>query len=238
MPEGFDWNLIINWAPEMFRGAVTTIWISFLSLLLALTLGLISSLMRISHTRVLRSTASFYVDLIWGTPAFIQILAIYYFLPFFGITIPAIIAGVLALGINSGAYISEMIRGALESIDAGQMEAARDLGMNYNQAMRRIMIPQIFQVVIPPITGELNSLVKGSSLLSVISIAELTRVGQRMLGVSFRPIESWVPVALIYFVINSAITRATNGMEKQLAVRGKRVPEELSEAAVAVEGRN
>lgn len=231
MPEGIDWNLIIDWAPEMFRGAVATIWISILSLILALFLGLTTSLMRLSHAKVMRMVASFYVDLIRGTPAFIQILAIYYFLPFFGITIPAIIAGILALGINSGAYISEMIRGALESIDPGQMEAARDLGMNYSQAMQRVIIPQIFQVVIPPITGEFNSLVKGSSLLSVISIAELTRVGQRMLGVSFRPIESWIPVAIIYFIINSAITRTTSAMEQRLAARGRRVPEEAVEAA-------
>ncbi len=115
-----------------------------------------------------------------------------------------------------------MIRGGLESIDPGQAEAARSLGMSYRKTMQRIIIPQIFQVVIPPITGEYNSLVKGSSLLSVISIAELTRVGQRMLGVSFRPIESWLPVAVIYFIINYTITRATGLLERKLAAKGKR----------------
>jgi polar amino acid transport system permease protein len=166
--------------------------------------------------------AMFYVDLIRGTPALIQILAIYFGLPAFGILLPAYLAGIIALGLNSGAYISEMIRGAIESIDPGQMEAARDLGMSYNQAMRRVILPQILQIVIPPITGEYNSLVKGSSLLSVISIAELTRVGQRMLGVSFRPVESWLPIAIIYFVINYTITRATYALEARLAARGKR----------------
>ena len=223
MPAGFDWPLVIEWIPEMWRGAIATIWISFLSLILALVIGLMVSLLRLSHIKTVRRLASFYVDLIRGTPALIQILAIYFGLPYFGIAMPAHMAGVIALGINSGAYISEMIRGALESLDKGQMEAARGLGMSYSQAMRRILMPQILQIIIPPITGEYNSLVKGSSLLSVISIAELTRVGQRMLGVSFRPVESYLPIALIYFVINYIIVRITSSMEKRLAARGQRV---------------
>jgi len=222
MPGGFDWELVLDWVPEMWRGAVMTIYLSFFALILALVIGMVVSLARLSYIRVVRSFATFYVDLIRGTPALLQIMAIYFGLPFFGIRVPAIVAGILALGINSGAYISEMIRGALESIDRGQMEAARGLGMSYSQAMRRVIIPQIFQIVIPPITGEYNSLVKGSSLLSVISIAELTRVGQRMLGVSFRPVESLVPIAIIYFVINYIITRVTGRMEKRLAIRNQR----------------
>jgi len=222
MPGGFDWGLVLDWVPEMWRGAVVTIYLSFFALILALVIGMVVSLARLSYIRVVRSFAVFYVDLIRGTPALLQIMAIYFGLPFFGVRVPAIVAGILALGINSGAYISEMIRGALESIDRGQMEAARGLGMSYSQAMRRVVIPQIFQIVIPPITGEYNSLVKGSSLLSVISIAELTRVGQRMLGVSFRPVESLVPIAIIYFVINYIITRLTGRMERRLAIRNQR----------------
>lgn len=220
MNGSFDWQLIFDWLPEMYRGSVATIYISFFSLILALSIGLFISLMRLSHIRLIRVVAIAYVDLIRGTPALLQIMAIYFGLPFFGIRIPAILAGILALGINSGAYIAEMIRGALESIDKGQMEAARGLGMSYSAAMRRVVIPQIFQVIIPPITGEYNSLVKGSSLLSVISIAELTRVGQRMLGVSFKPVESLLPIAILYFIINWFITRSTNKLESKLAQRG------------------
>jgi len=222
MPGGFNLQLIIDWLPALFQGANATIWISFTSLVLALLVGLIVSLLRFSHSGIIRRLATYFVDMIRGTPALIQILAIYFGLPFFGVSMPAYMAGIIALGMNSGAYISEMIRGAIESIDRGQMEAARDLGMSYNQSMRRVVLPQILQIVIPPITGEYNSLVKGSSLLSVISIAELTRVGQRMLGVSFRPVESWLPVAIIYFIINYIITRITYSLEKRLAARGKR----------------
>lgn len=220
MDVGIDWQLIFNWLPEMYRGAAATIYISFFSLILALSIGLLISLLRLSHISAVRFIAIAYVDIIRGTPALLQIMAIYFGLPFFGIRIPAILAGILALGINSGAYIAEMIRGGLESIDKGQMEAARGLGMSYASAMRRIIIPQIFQIIIPPITGEYNTLVKGSSLLSVISIAELTRVGQRMLGVSFKPVESLVPIAILYFVINWIITRSTGKLEHKLAQRG------------------
>lgn len=223
MPEGFDWQLVGDWAPEMYRGALTTVWMSFFALIIALVIGLLISLLRLSHTKSLRVLASAFVDIIRGTPALLQILAIYFGPPSFGVRIPAYVAGIIALGINSGAYIAEMIRGALESMDRGQMEAARGLGMSFSQAMRRVILPQIVQIVIPPITGEYNSLVKGSSLLSVISIAELTRVGQRMLGVSFRPLESLVPIAIIYFVINYAITRFTSNIERRLAERGQKV---------------
>jgi His/Glu/Gln/Arg/opine family amino acid ABC transporter permease subunit len=218
MPGGFDWSILITWAPEFVQGAIATLWISFFSLLLALVVGLLVGLMRISHSRILCSTAKFYVDLIRGTPVLIQIFAIYFGLPFFGVRIPAQLAGVLSLGLNSGAYIAEMIRGALEAVEKGQMEAARSLGMSNSQAMRRIILPQTFRVVIPPITGEYNSLVKGSSLLSVVSVGELTRVGQRIIGLTFRPVEAWVPVAAIYFLINFIITRITNELERRLSI--------------------
>jgi His/Glu/Gln/Arg/opine family amino acid ABC transporter permease subunit len=218
MPGGFDWSILVTWAPEFVQGAIATLWISFFSLLLALVVGLLIGLMRIAHSKVISSIAKFYVDLIRGTPVLIQIFAIYFGLPFFGVRLPAQLAGVLALGLNSGAYIAEMIRGSLEAVEKGQMEAARSLGMSNSQAMRRIILPQTFRVVIPPITGEYNSLVKGSSLLAVISIGELTRVGQRIIGLTFRPVEAWVPVAAIYFLINFIITSLTNELERRLAV--------------------
>jgi polar amino acid transport system permease protein len=144
-------------------------------------------------------------------------------LPVINIKLPAPIAGIIALGLNSGAYITEMVRGAIESINVGQMEAARSLGMSYGQAMRRIIIPQAMRITIPPITGEYNNLVKGSSLLAVISIGELTRVGRRILGATFRPVEAWVPVFVIYFIINYVINRLSNLLEAKMAIPGMAV---------------
>ena len=216
---GFNWELVISWMPEMWSGAFVTVYISFFALILGLLVGLIFSMFRISHLKVFRYFAIGYIYLIRGTPALIQILFIYFGMPFFGINVQPHLAGVIALGLNSGAYIAEMIRGGLASIPKGQMEAARSLGLSNSQAMRRIIIPQTFQIIIPPITGEYNKLIKGSSLLSVISIGELTRVGQRILGATFRPIEAWIPIAIIYFIMNYIVSKASKSFEDRLSVK-------------------
>lgn len=220
MPGGFNIDLVLSWVPELWQGAIATILLSGSALIFAFIFGLISCLFRISRSKILNYISVGYIYAIRGTPALIQILIIYFGLPFFQIYLHPYIAGIIALGLNSGAYISEMIRGGLLSIPRGQMEAARSLGMSYGQAMRRVIIPQTFQVIIPPITGEYNKLVKGSSLLSVISIEELTRVGQRIVGSTFRPVEAWLPVALIYFLINYIISNLSKSLEKRLTIRG------------------
>jgi polar amino acid transport system permease protein len=207
--QGFDISLVIKYLPDFWRGTLATMWISGTSLTLALLIGLIVGLGRVSPLSAPRWLARVYTDIIRGTPALMQIFFIYFGLPSVGIRLSAPVAGVLALGINSGAYISEIIRAAIQSIERGQMEAARGLGMNYRQAMRRIILPQTVRRSIPPITGELISLVKGSSLLSVISIGELTRVGTQILGVTFRPLEAYLPVAAIYLLLNVGLTQLT-----------------------------
>ena len=181
------------------------------SLLLAISGATVQKLgvVRAATAPTLRSLARVYTDVIRGTPALMQIFFIYFGLPAIGIRLAAPVAGVLALGINSGAYISEIIRAAIQSIERGQMEAARGLGMSYRQAMRRVILPQTVRRAIPPVTGELISLVKGSSLLSVISIGELTRVGTQILGVTFRPLEAYLPVAVIYLLLNAGLTQLT-----------------------------
>ena len=220
MTGGFDWALVYSWVPEFLKGAVATIWISFGSLVIALLIGFIVSLLRLSHLSPVRFIGRMYIDAIRGTPALIQIFVIFYGLPYFGISVPATVAGILALGLNSGAYIAEMIRSAIESVDQGMVEAARSLGMSSSLTMRRITLPQAIRIALPPITGEYNTLVKGTSLLAVVSIAELTRVGQRILGATFRPVEAWLPVALIYFAINFVINRASGKLENKFAVEG------------------
>jgi polar amino acid transport system permease protein len=207
--QGFDVTLVLKYLPDFWRGTIATVWISGASLGLALLIGLSVGLSRISPLPALRSLARVYTDVIRGTPALMQIFFIYFGLPAVGVRLSAPVAGVLALGINSGAYISEIVRAAIQSIERGQMEAARGLGMNHRQAMRRVILPQTVRRAIPPVTGELISLVKGSSLLSVISIGELTRVGTQILGVTFRPLEAYLPVAAIYLLLNAGLTQVT-----------------------------
>lgn len=217
MEGGFDWGLVIENLPEFYRGAVATVWISVASLALALAIGLVVGVARVSPFAALRWLARIYTDFIRGTPLLIQVFFIYFGLPSVGIRLSAPVAGVIALGINSGAYISEMIRAAIQSISHGQTEAARSLGMSYRHTMRFIVLPQIVLRVIPPITGEFITLVKGSSILSIISVGELTRVGTQIVGATFRPIEAYGAVAVIYLILNLTLTQATILLEKRTA---------------------
>lgn len=214
----FDLSILIPYLPDFLRGTITTLWISALALLLALVVGLGIALMRISSIKPLKLFARGYTDVIRGTPALIQIFFVYFGAPSIGIRMDAWVAGVLGLAVNSSGYIAEIVRSSIESIDHGQTEAARALGMSAARTIRRIILPQTFLRVIPPITGEATNLVKGTSLLSVISIGELTRVGNQIIGVTFRPIEAYLGVALIYLVINATLTQATIRLERRLAL--------------------
>lgn len=211
-------DVVAPYLPLLAKGTLATIGLSVASLALALFIGVIVALARLSRRRSLRILSRAYTDLIRGTPALIQIFFIYFGLPQLGVALDVVPAGVLALGMNSGAYIGEIIRAGIQSVEAGQMEAARSIGMSHAQAMRRVVLPQVVRRVIPPVTGETTSLVKGTSLLSVISIAELTRVGQQIVGVTFRPIEAFAAVGVTYLVINIAVSQLSISLEKRLAI--------------------
>jgi glutamine transport system permease protein len=216
--EGFRAEIIVDFLPRFLAGAWVTIWISALALILAILIGLVIALARLSRIRPVRVLARVYVDLIRGTPALIQIFFVFFGLPQIGIRIDAIPAGVIALGINSGAYMGEIFRAGIQSVDVGQAEAGRSLGMSHAKMMRRIILPQAARRVIPPATGEATSLIKGTSLLSVIAITELTRVGQQVVGLTFRPIEAFLVVGLIYLVINTVVSQSSVMLERRLAI--------------------
>lgn len=213
---GFDPALLLDYWPDFWRGTLATIRYSLSSLLLAVAIGLAVALARIARAGWLRTAARVYIDLIRGTPALIQIFFIYFGLPSLGLNLSAPVAGVLALGINSGAYLAEIFRAGIESVDHGQWEAGRAIGMTGPQLMRRVILPQAAVNVVPPSTGELTSLVKGTSLLSTVAITELTRVGQQVVGVTFRPIEAYLAVGLIYLLLNAAIAQASGMVERRI----------------------
>jgi polar amino acid transport system permease protein len=212
----FDFSLIVAYLPEFWRGTKATIFYSFAALGLAIAIGLIVALARISHLAPLRAAARVYVDVIRGTPALIQIFFIYFGMPALGVNLSAPVAAVIALGINSGGYLTEIFRAGIVGVDIGQTEAARSLGMSYGQAMRRIILPQAALGVVPPAAGELTNLVKGTSLLSTISIGELTRVAQQIVGVTFRPIEAYVAIGVVYFCLNAVIAQGAVWLERAL----------------------
>jgi polar amino acid transport system permease protein len=197
-------------------GALATLRITALSIAVGLVIGLGAGLARVWPNSFLRSISSAYIELIRGTPLLVQIFLVYFGLPALGLNLDPFVAGVLAMGINSGAYVGEIVRGGIESIAQGQMEAALSLGMSWWQSMYYVVLPQALFRILPSLGNEFIALLKDSSLVSTIAIAELTRTGQIIITRTFKSFEIWVGVALFYFIMTYAISRAVRYSEKRM----------------------
>jgi polar amino acid transport system permease protein len=214
----FDFNLIIAQLPWLLKGAELTLAVSLLGIVFGTLAGIALALALQSSIPPLVYFVRIYISFIRGTPLFIQILIVFFILPSIGIDISRFTSGVVALSLNSGAYISEMIRGGLTSIARGQIEAGRALGMRRSLIWRRIILPQVFTVILPPLTIEFASLIKYSALLSVIGVVELTRTAQQIIAATFRPIEIWLTVGVLYFIMCFVLGMLTRRIERATAV--------------------
>ncbi|MDJ1158851.1 amino acid ABC transporter permease [Chelatococcus sp. SYSU_G07232] len=189
---------------ELAYGALVTIEVTSASLLLGCILGLLVGIARLDPRRKLvYGVATGYVTFIRGTPLLVQLFLLFFGLPQFNILLPAFVCGVLGLGIYSGAYVSEIVRGAIQSIDRGQMEAARSLGMSHGKAMRIIILPQAVVRMIPPLGNEFIALIKNSALVSLLTIADLMHEGQKIISISYRSLEVYLAVAFVYLMLTS-----------------------------------
>ncbi len=198
-------------------GLWVTIWISFVSGVVGMLLGLVAGLCRVSRNPTLRGLAATYVELIRGTPLLVQIFIFYFFIGTV-LNLDRMVAGIGALAIFAGAYVAEIVRAGIQSIPRGQMEAARSLGMNLPQAMLHVILPQAFKRTLPPLAGQFISLIKDSSLVSVISITDLTKSGREVITSTFATFEVWFTVAALYLVITSLLSQLIQWMERRLAV--------------------
>ena len=215
----FDMNLVVNSFPLLLIGAGVTIQITVLSTAIGFVIGLIVGVARISNLRLLRMLAEVYVEFFRGTPLLVQIFLFYFALPVItGQRIDPFIAAISACGINSGAYVAEIFRAGIQSIDEGQMEAGRSLGMTWLQTMRYIIVPQAFKRVIPPLGNEFIAMLKDSSLVSVIGFEELTRRGQLIIAKTYGSFEIWMSVAVIYLVMTLTISRVVAYLERRCRV--------------------
>ena len=211
-----DFGVLLPYLPEFLMGLRATLIYSVLSLCLATVFGLVAALARLADFAPLRWVARFYIDVTRGTPALVQIFFVYFGLPAIGIHISAPAAAVLALALNSGGYLAEIFRAGIAGVDIGQAEAGRSLGMSRAEAMRRVILPQAARLVVPSAAGEFTNLIKGTSLLSTISITELTRVAQQVVSVTFHPIEAYVAIAVAYFLINTLVSQGSIWLERAL----------------------
>ena len=214
----FDFSLIWNSLPLLLAGAGVTIEITAIAVGLGFIFGLITSVCRLSGVKILQVIAVCYVNIIRGTPMLVQIFLIYFALPMvIGERINPFVAAVTACSINSGAYVSEIFRAGIQSVDKGQMEAGRSLGLSWMQTMRYVILPQAFKHVIPPLGNEFISMTKETSLVSVIGFEELTRRGQLIIAKTYGSFEIWLTVAAIYLVMTLTIARLVSYLERRFA---------------------
>ena len=209
-------ELIKSAIPLLIAGAGITVEITALSVFFGMLIGIIVALVRLSDFKILRWLGNVYVDFIRGTPLLIQIFLVYFALPgIIGHRVDAFFAAISAYSINSGAYVAEVFRGGIQSIDVGQMEAGRSLGMTWWQTMRYIILPQAFKRIIPPLGNEFIAMLKDSSLVSVIGFEELTRRGQLIIARTYASFEIWMAVAIIYLILTFTVARLTGLLERK-----------------------
>jgi polar amino acid transport system permease protein len=218
MPYKFQVDVVSNNLAFLLSGIQLTLLVTAAALTGSLVLGLIVALARMSKRPWLKMPATAYIEVFRNTPALIQLMWVYYCLPILtGIDLSAAPSATLALGVNGAAYVAEIIRGGIQSIDRGQVEAARTLGMSHFQTMRKIVLPQALRRMIPPFVNESVSLLKFSSLVSVLGVADLTYQAQVLSTTTFRPIEIFTFIAVVYFVLCTALSFMANRLERRLA---------------------
>jgi polar amino acid transport system permease protein len=212
----------VGYKTEWFMGPLmtglwTTMWISAAASILGLFIGLIAGLMKVSQNYTVRSLSAIYVEIIRGTPLLVQIFIAYFFIGTV-FNLDRNVAGIGALALFAGAYVAEIIRAGIQSIPKGQMEAARSLGMTTPQAMMDIILPQAFKRILPPLSGQFISLIKDSSLVSVIAITDLTKSGREIITSTFATFEIWLVVAAMYLIVTSVLSQFVFYLERRLAI--------------------
>ena len=213
-----DIELMMKVYPFFLQAAWVTIQLSVLTTILGLTCGALGAAARLSRHAVLRWIGAAYVSFIRGTPALIQLFILYFGGPQVGIQLDAFEAGVIGLGVNIGAYMTETIRGAIISIDKGQVEAARTLGMSRFQAFRKVVLPQAMRLMIRPLGVNINALIKGTALVAAISVVELTYTAQRYIGSTYKPFEMFLISGVLYMVIIYATGRAVTWLDNKAKI--------------------
>ena len=209
-----DFELIEQSLPYLIQGALITIEITLMAVGIGFFIGLFAGIARICRIKALRIIATIYADCIRGTPLLVQIFLIYFALPMLIHTqINPFVAAVTACAINSGAYVSEIFRAGIQAIDQGQFEAGRSLGLSWWQTMYYIILPQAFHNILPPLGNEFITMLKDSSLVSVIGFEELTRRGQLIIAQTYGSFEIWMTVAALYLIMTLAIAKFVSFME-------------------------
>jgi len=209
-------ELILESLPALFKGLGKTLLYTIVSLFIALIFGLIFGFMKVGQNRFLRGVATVFVDVFRGIPLIVLAFFIYFGIPqAFGFTMPLFLAAILTLSLNTGAYVTEIIRGGIQSIDRGQMEAARSLGLPYRKSMMKIIIPQAIRIMIPSLINQMVITLKDTSILSAIGLVELTQSGKIIIARTFASFDIWLVVAIMYLVVITVLTKLSGYLERR-----------------------
>lgn len=214
-----DFDLMLRVYPFFIEAAWVTIQLSILTTLLGLICGILGVAGRMSRFAILRFIAAFYVSFFRGTPALIQLFLLYFGGPQIGIQLNAFEAGVIGLGVNIGAYMTETMRGAIISIDKGQIEAGRTLGLSRFETFRQVTLPQALRLMIRPLGVNINALIKGTALVAAISVVELTYTAQRYIGSTYKPFEMFLIAGVLYLIIITAVGKVISHLDRRVRLQ-------------------
>ena len=214
----FQFDIFLESFPALLKGAVVTIELTLISVVLGLLIGLAGALGRISSNMAIRGFTSCYITLMRAVPLLLTLMFLYYGLPSAGIDLSAFTIAIIALSVTNGAYVTEIIRAGIESIDRGQMRAARSLGMSHSLAMRRIILPQVVRRVLPPITNEAITLLKSTALVSTIALSDLLRSGLEVMTWKANTFSPFAGVALIYLILTLPMIWLLGWLEKKFTI--------------------
>lgn len=210
-------SIIIEALPQiLLRGLAVTIPLTLVSFALALLIAMICAMIQVANIRVLKQIVRFYIWIVRGTPLLVQLYLVYFGLPDLGVVLPALPCAVLVFALNEGAYCSETMRAAIESVPKGQMEAGYCVGMSYMQIMRRIVLPQAFRTAFPPLSNSLISMVKDTSLAANITVVEMFMTAQRIAGRTYEHLALYIVTALIYLLFCTVFTWVQRLGERRL----------------------
>jgi polar amino acid transport system permease protein len=212
-----DFKFMLKWLPFIMKGVGMTVFVSACSIVSACILALLGALGRLSKNPLFYGPATFYISIIRGTPLIVQIFIIYLGLPQMGIVISAVWAGIIALGVNYGAYMTEIFRAGIQAIGRGQIEAAHSLGMTYTQMMKRVVLPQAMRLIVPPTGNEFIAMLKDSALVSFMGVWELFFRAQRVGRQNFRNMETLIIAALFYWLVTIFFQYLQSRLESRLA---------------------
>jgi His/Glu/Gln/Arg/opine family amino acid ABC transporter permease subunit len=213
-----DWKVVEMAMPLLLEGTWVTLYVSFFAGIIGTFAGIVIGLLSLSNVKPIEWVIRIYVDFVRGTPLLIQIFLVFFALPMVGITMNEIWAGITALAFNLAGYAAEIVRGGVGAVEKGQTEAAKSIGMTRGKILVYILLPQAARQMVPPFTNEMITMVKSSSLLSVISVYELTRSGQAIISVHFVPFEIYGLLALYYWVMITTLSWLTRRLEARLPV--------------------